>query len=443
MSYEKYKSKLTEIIHFKSISTDNKYKPEIQKTVVWLKNLFMQNNFKVETWEGNTCNPIIFATFEVPENAKTVLVYGHYDVQPAKREDGWAEDPFSLTEKDGRLYARGIVDNKGQFMIHVYTILELIKQNRLKYNVKFLLEGNEETANEDLGKLIIENKDKLETDYIVVSDGEIAGKKPTVEYSLRGGFNSKLIFKTAKNNLHSGLYGGAVPNAAYELSMFVAKLFNKNNQVTIPGFYDDVDEITDEQKTLNERLSETIDKLFENAGIKKFLAEPGMDLYSQVGLRPTIQVTGYKSGYIDDGYSNIIPAEAEVRLNFRTVVSQDNEKIIQLFKDFLEKSIPDYIEYDFITTSPYDPIKIDLSDPMVSEVKKLLEKAYEDEVMIKPVGGGIPVVSDFKEVLGKDTLLVSLGNEDCNMHGVDENFKIDLVKKGLRFSELFFGKQFV
>ena len=439
MAYEQYKNKLQEIIKFKSISTDKKYLPEIQKTVDWLKNLFEQSKFNVEVWKGNSCNPIVFATYEDPSNNKTVLVYGHYDVQPAEKEDGWTADPFSLTEKDGRLYARGVVDNKGQFLIHVYTVIELIKQGKLKYNVKFLLEGNEETSNEDLGKLLIENRAKLQTDYIIVSDGEVASDKPTIEYSLRGGFNSKLIFKTANNNLHSGLYGGAAPNAAYELSMFVAKLFNKDNQINVPGFYDDVDEITDSQRENNLMISEGMRELLENLGISKFVPEPDMDLYSQVGLRPTIQVTGYKSGYIDQGYSNIVPATAEVRLNFRTVVSQNNQKIIDLFKKFLEENVPEYVEFEFVTTTPYDPIKVDISDPMIEKVKGLLTEAYGDEVMIKPVGGGIPVVSDFKEVLGKDTLLVSLGNEDCNMHGVDENFTVALIKKGLRFSELFFG----
>ncbi|EKD96535.1 MAG: M20/M25/M40 family peptidase, partial [uncultured bacterium] len=168
-----YEKLLKDFLQFKSISTDPNYRDEINKTISWLKNLFEENSFKVQILKGKTCNPVISAFHKTNQSFETILVYGHYDVQPANQEDGWFTDPFSLYEKDGRLYGRGTVDNKGQVLIHIYTVLDLIKQNKLKYNVKFLIEGNEETSNEDLPEIIKQNKKLLSCDYIIISDGEL------------------------------------------------------------------------------------------------------------------------------------------------------------------------------------------------------------------------------------------------------------------------------
>ncbi|MEK7595065.1 MAG: M20/M25/M40 family metallo-hydrolase [Patescibacteria group bacterium] len=434
-----YLKMLGEFVSFRSVSTDRSYIEEIEKTVFWLKQLFEAADFKVEIFKGLETNPVVFAS--INNNSKeTILVYGHYDVQPALKEDGWDGEPFKVEEKNGRLVARGVVDNKGQILIHIFTVLKLIKEGKLKYNVKFLIEGNEETSNPEIGEIIKKNKGKLISDYILVSDGEVVSGKPTIEYSLRGGCNLTLKFKTANNNLHSGIYGGAVPNAAYELSKFLAKLFDKDNKVAIPGFYKGVDKITSEQVKNNSVLFQGKKSLFSSTGVKALLTEVGIDFHTQTGLRPTLQVTGIKTGYTGEGYANIIPATAEARINFRTVVSQKEEVALKAFKDFANKNVPKYVDYEISHSVPYGSVKIDISSQKVKEVKKLLKDAFQEEVLVKPVGGGIPVVLDFKEILGVDTLLVSLGNDDCNMHGANENFNIELLEKGLKFSEAFFRK---
>ena len=208
---EEYKKLLKEYVSIKSISTDENYAGEMKRMVSWLSDLLKKNSFKVELLPGKKTNPVLFAEYIQSNKLETVLVYGHYDVQPGEKEDGWKSEPFTLTERAGRLYARGVVDNKGQNLIHIVTVLNLIKEGKLKYNVKFLIEGNEETGNADMRNILMKHKAKLKTDHIIVSDGEIAGNTPTIEASLRGGFNMKVTFTTAKNNLHSGLCGGAVP----------------------------------------------------------------------------------------------------------------------------------------------------------------------------------------------------------------------------------------
>ncbi len=433
-----YLALLKDFISFKSISTDSAFLPEIKKTADWLKNLFLTYGFSVELWEGKQANPVVFANFIKDPILQTILVYGHYDVQPAEKSDGWDNDPFEVTEKNDRLYARGVVDNKGQVLVHIATVLDLIKSSKLKYNVKFLIEGNEETSNPELGGFIAQNKEKLKSDYILISDGEILGNSPVVEFSLRGGFNCKLSYKTAANNLHSGMFGGIVPNAAQELAYFLTKVLADNNKVKIKDFYDDVDEIPKEIAENNKKL--TTDKEFmKSAGVRKLFKQKGYDIYSQVGLLPTVTPTGFKSGYIGEGYSNIVPNTAEVRLNFRTVASQQHSKLIEQFKKFVQKNTYDFIEYELEFSDPYDPVKIDITSPKVEQVKRMLTASFGKETLTKPVGGGIPVVSDFKEHLGVDSLLISLGNEDCNMHGVNENFSIDILNKGLKFSEMFFS----
>jgi len=441
MLENKYNKLLKQFLSFKSISTDPSYQHEIQKTVDWLKNLFEQSNFKVHVFKGENCNSVVAATYVTAPDSETVLVYGHYDVQPANQEDGWFAEPFTLMEKDGRLYGRGVVDNKGQVLIHIYTVLELIKQNNLKYNVKFLIEGNEETSNEDLPEIIKENKEVLACDYIIISDGELLGKNPVLEYSLRGGFNCKLEYKTASNNLHSGIYGGSVPNAAYELAKFVSKLYDQNNKVAVAGFYDNIDEIKQGQMEDNQKLSELSKEMITNTGIKTLLTEPGFDFFTQIGCRPTIQVTGFKSGYINDGFANIVPSTAEARLNFRIVTSQKSQDVIKAFEAFVKEKTPDYVEYKIEVAHSHEPVKINVDSPKAEEVTALLEKTFETKVFKKPVGGAIPIVSDFKTILGKDTLLVSLGNDDCNMHGVNENFNVSLLGKGLKFSKMLFSKK--
>lgn len=440
--YTEYKKLLKEFVAIKSISTDKAFLPEIKKASEWLIDLFNSNGFETEVFQGPNSNPVVFASYVAGKKFKTILVYGHYDVQPASKEDGWFGDPFIPFEKDGKIYARGVVDNKGQHLIHICTVLELIKQKKLKYNVKFLIEGNEETSNTDMADIILKNKKKLACNHILISDGELMLNKPAIEYSLRGGVNLTIKYTTATNNLHSGIYGGAVPNAANELSKLVSKFFNKDNKVVIPGFYEGVDKITPEQVKNNKKLPFTLKELAETTGVKVLLTENDYDFYTQIGLRPTLQITGFKSGYIGDGYSNIVPSNAEVRVNFRFVTSQKPLKILESFKKFVKANTPKYVNYDVVyaKNGAWEAIKININSDMVKQTKKVLEKTFGEKVLEKPVGGSIPVVVDFKKILGKDTLLVSLGNGDCNMHGINENFTLKLLEKGLKFSEAFFSK---
>jgi acetylornithine deacetylase/succinyl-diaminopimelate desuccinylase-like protein len=439
-SFKEYQKLLAEFVSFKSISTDSKFLPDIGKTVAWLSNLLASSGFKVEVWKSKNANPVVFANLFIGDSFPTVLIYGHYDVQPATKSDGWKSDPFKLFLTNTKLIARGVVDNKGQILAHMATVINLLKVGSLKYNVKFLIEGNEETGNPDLATHMMKNKTKLGCDILMVSDGELTNDKPTIEVSLRGGFNCTLTYKTGKNNLHSGLAGGAVPNAAYELSKFLANLYDKGNHSNFSGLYEGLDVISKSQLDNNKNLTRDSVNIPNLMGVKTLLPEKGYDFFTQTGLRPTIQVTGLKSGYIDSGYANIVPATSEARLNFRLAPSQDAKKVANAFEKYVAKMVPKYVSYTLSFNGKHDPVKVDVTNPYVKKVEKILEDVYKSKVGRRNVGGAIPFVGDVKSILGVDTLLIPLANEDCNMHGANENFDTKLALKALEFSRAFLGE---
>ncbi len=429
-----YLKLVSDFIRFKSISTDNTFATEIQKCALWLKNTFLENGFQVNV-VNNYGNPIIIAHYQNPDpQVKTCLIYGHYDVQPAQSGDGWDSNPFELTNNGKRLYARGAIDNKGQVSIHIATIFDLIKENKLKYNITFMIEGNEETGSPLLGKFIKENKDLLKSDFVMISDGEITGNNPVLELGFRGGFNTTITLKTATNDLHSGIYGGIAPSAAHEAAKLIASLYDQNNHITIPGFYDDVAPVQ------NSEIIPFDQKEYERiTGCKAVLNEPGFDPYTQVGLRPSIQVTGIYSGYIAQGYKNGIHAKALIKINFRLVRDQDSQKIADLFQDYLHNTLPPYVSFDMEVNDIHQGVKLDLDNEYVRKAQEILQKAYSTKPLLKYSGGGLPIVTYFQEALGVPQVLVPLANEDCNMHGANENFNLEDVKKSLNFSKDFFG----
>ena len=245
---------LKEFVSFKTVSTDTAFKGEMTKAVSWLQGQFKQNSFKVFIFKGKNSNPVIVAKYIVPsKKLKTVLVYGHYDVQPAHKSDGWKTDPFMLTKKKDRYVARGVVDNKGQILAHMVGVFDAIKNKSLSSNVTFIIEGNEESGKADLAGIIRKNKKLLDCDVVLISDGEITGKNPTLNVSFRGGGNIRVVYRTSSNDRHSGLFGGSIPNAAFELSCLLSNLKNTSeasckNAVSFKSFYDGVLPITAEQK---------------------------------------------------------------------------------------------------------------------------------------------------------------------------------------------------
>jgi len=437
--YEQYLKLLKQLIPFKSLSTDSSFKSEIDKTVDWLDNLFKDNKFKVQTFTGYS-NPMIVASYEFDPKLPTCLIYGHYDVQPALITDGWDSEPFTVVERNGRLFARGSVDNKGQVLIHIATILDLIEKNNLKYNIKFFLEGDEESGSPLLEKFMTEHAEDLKADFVVLSDGEI-DNRPTIELSSRGLVNTTLTLKTAKTDLHSGLYGGAAPNAVYELSKLLSKIYDKDNKVTIKGFYNSVTPISKEEQEIIAQREFSLDSYTKITGAKAILTEPEFNFYAQVGLRPSVNIVGITGGYQEEGYKTAIPYKASAKINFRLVEDQDPKEVIKQFEKFVKENLPEYVEYELKNErneGSAKAVKLDYKNKYVAQAIKVLEEVWNDKVVYEYVGGTLPVMKFIKDILKTPQISVPLCNNDCNMHGANENFSVDLIKKGLEFSRKFF-----
>ncbi len=439
MQNKQYKKLLKQMLSIKSISTDPIFKPEIEKMVGWLADLFAERGFVVKVVR-NYGNPIVVADYLVDKKLPTCLVYGHYDVQPANIEDGWSNQPFELTEKNGRLYGRGVVDNKGQVLIHINSVLELIKEKNLAFNVKFMIEGDEETGSSLMEKFVKDNQGLLLSDFCLISDGEMNIECPVIESGFRGGFNSTLTITTSSTDLHSGIYGGAVPSAAHEMARVIASLFNDDGSVRVPGFYDDVDVVGEVLETNNQTIPFDEKDYLTIAGVKRLTLDKGIkNVVTQTGLTPTIQVTGLQTGYMGEGYRNSIPGKASAKINFRLVRSQDNTKVMEAVTRHIRGVLPDYAEFTFRMDNPFSGVKLDLQSKEVKRTKLLLEKIYGKQCFFKFSGGGLPIATLFSEILRIPCVLVPLANEDCRMHATDENYDLVYLTKAMEFSKRFLG----
>lgn len=427
-THGRYGRFLEKYISFKSVSTSLLYKSEHKECSVWLKNIFGENGLSTNVHAGYG-NPIILASYHVNTSLPTCLIYGHYDVQPADIKDGWESDPFTLRNDGNKLYGRGVADNKGQTLIHMVSVFDLIKKNKLGMNVIFLIEGDEETGGADFDRFIADHKEKLNADFVLISDGEMKGNKPTIEAGLRGGFNMTLAVTTGQKDLHSGLYGSAVPNAIHELSKILSKIHGERNKILVPGFYNNVDPLPATNSVSG--VSSPNEHALENFS--------EYDFYTQTGLMPAIEVSGIQAGYNGEGYRNSIPASAIAKINVRLVKSQEADELFNLFEQFVTDSLPHYTSYMLTFDHAHNAVKLDADNKYVQKASKIIKDVYNIEPIFTFSGGAIPVVELFTNHLKIPTILANLANEDCNMHAPNENFDIEFIKKGLQFSKQFFS----
>ena len=430
---KKFQKLLSEFVSIPSVSTDISFKKGIDRAANWLVAYAKQSDMQVKKVVGFG-NPIIIASTKKDQNLKTILVYGHYDVQPANKKDGWKTNPFSLTLNKGRLYGRGSADNKGQILTHLYSVAKLIKEKRLIFNVIFLIEGNEETGSPNFRKGLEKNLNNLRCDCVVISDGGLGtGDSPALEASFRGSMNMEVSLTTAKDDLHSGLFGGIVPNAAEELSLLISKLHDKNKRVLVPGFYDDIKK----QKVLAGGNEINLRKL---TGTKKVFARNESEYEIKTGLEPAIEVTGISSGYTDVGFRNSVPAKSIAKINVRFAPEQKPKRLIKLLQKFIKENVPDYTSVTITLTDTAPGANLDMKNEFAKRATSLLRTVYKTNPTTKNVGGTLPIVNDLKQILKVPQVMIPLANEDCGMHSASENIKVNCVKKGLAFSSMFFGK---
>ena len=437
--FDFYIHNLSKFITFKSVSTFEDV-TEIGKTVDWLERLFTNSGFSTKVIRGYD-NPVIIAEYIVNPDFPTVLVYGHYDVQPASTEE-WGTDPFKLEMKDGKIFGRGVSDNKGQFFVHFSAISKLIEENALIFNVKFIIEGNEETGSPNIKPLLEKFRDELKSVMILISDSSMIQDNPTMEVGLRGTFNTTLNIYSSDKDLHSGLFGGVAVNSAHVASQFLSELFDDFGNVTYKEFYNDV-EISQEDIKLTDSIPFNKRNILTLTGNSELMLDSKENYYQKVGLKPTIQVTGLSSGYNGVGYRNSVPHQTSIKLNFRLVSNQTPDKVLKDFKQYCEKKLPDFVRHSFAqpekTEGAVNPVRIDSTGRYHKHIKLLLESVYGAKVYYDFNGATLPIINSFNEVFGNELLMVALANEDCNMHAVGENFDLQKIKKALEFSYKFFS----
>ncbi|HKL44398.1 MAG TPA: M20/M25/M40 family metallo-hydrolase, partial [Candidatus Absconditabacterales bacterium] len=412
-------------------------KLEIKKCAYWLSEIFKENNFDVEIIE-NYGNPIIKASFHLDENYKNGIIYGHYDIQSANKDDGRKGDPFDLLISKNKIIGRGVVDNKGQTLIHMVNIFKLIKEGKLNYNITFIIEGEEEIGSNGISKFVKEKGNNIRADFVLISDGNIIKNLPVIESGFRGGFSTEIKFKTANTDLHTGIYGGVIPNAIEELNKLLSKLYDTNNKITIPYFYYEVEDLSALQLSPNKKIPFDKNQLEENFQIKK-LKLNDIDFYSKTGLQPCIEITGISGGKTNY-FNNSIPNKAKANLNFRLVSKQKCDTIKSLFEERVKNNVPNYVNYELSFDKCNKAIKLNNENIFYEKAKTILEKVYKNKLINLYSGGSLPIIGVFQEHITNNILSIPLANQDCNMHGVNENFNTDLIDKGFEFSYNFFKK---
>lgn len=377
-------------------------------------------------------NPVVFAEKKVSDNLPTVMVYGHYDVMPAEPLDLWNSQPFEPEIRDGKIYARGADDDKGQSFMHWVAFYYLNKYDLLKCNVKFILEGEEEIGSPSLEDFCKNHKELLKCDTILVSDTSmLAEDTPSITTGLRGLAYWQIEVTGANKDLHSGIFGGAVANPIVELSKIIAQLIDENGKITVPGFYDHVQKLSVEEKSLIDQVPFDEEKYKENLNIKFLKGEEGYSTIERTGVRPTMDVCGIWGGYTGDGAKTVLPSKAYAKLSARLVPNQKYEEIASLVENYIKKITPEYVDLKIETLHGAESYVC----PIDSVSYKAAEKAYLKTFGVRPLpvrrGGSIGVVPVFEKVLGVKPILMGFGLESDAIHSPNENFPVHLFLKGV------------
>lgn len=422
-------------LRFASISTDPDYKVPTRECAEWLVAKLSAAGLKAElhTTPGH---PVVVARNQHKAGRKTVLIYGHYDVQPVDPVELWTSPPFEPVEKNGVIYARGSTDNKGQILSHILGVAETIREEGdVPVNLIFLIEGEEEVGSVHLEQFLAKHRDELKCDIVAVSDtGMVAPGVPTFSYGLRGITAIEVVLKGPAMDLHSGIYGGAVANPATAIARLVATLHDENGHVLVENFYDDVAPIQDWEREAWKNLPMTDDELKKLTGIKTLFGENGYSSIERTDARPTAEVNGIGGGYQGQGTKTVIPSKAFAKLTFRLVPKQDPALILDRVEAHLRKHCPPGVEIELTRGHSGDWYFTDPHSKEGKAAQRALEETFGSKPALIREGGSIPIIQTFKKVLGVETLLLGLALPDCRAHSPNENFPVANLLAGIRLN---------
>jgi acetylornithine deacetylase/succinyl-diaminopimelate desuccinylase-like protein len=426
------------LLRFPSVSADPKYKADVLKTAEFVADKLRESgadNVEICQTAGY---PIIYGEKIIDSSKPTVLVYGHYDVQPPDPLELWKTPPFEPTIRDGKIYARGACDDKGQFYMHVKAFELMMQTQTLPCNIKFMIEGEEEVGSSNLGMFVKQNKNRLKADVVLISDTSmISMENPSLETGLRGLSYLEVEVTGPNRDLHSGVYGGAVANPATILAKMIASLHDENNHITIPGFYDKVAELTDaERKALNDAPYDE-DEYKKDLEVDELWGENGYSTLERTGTRPTLEVNGIWGGYTGEGAKTVLPSKAYAKISMRLVPNQVSAAITQLFTDHFEKIAPKSVKIKVTPHHGGEPVVTPTDSIAYKAAQKAIKESFGKEPIPTRGGGSIPIVALFEAELGLKTVLMGFGLDSDALHSPNEKYDIFNYYKGIETIPLF------
>lgn len=435
----RFLEELFELLRIPSVSADTKYKPEVARAAEFIRtSLEKAGADKVEICPTSG-HPIVYGEKIIDPKLPTVIVYGHYDVQPADPVNLWTTPPFEPQVRDGKIYARGSCDDKGQVFMHIKAFESMMKTNSLPCNVRFMIEGEEEVGSSNLGAWVRENKNRLKGDVILISDTSIvANDTPSIEVGLRGLSYVQVEVTGPNRDLHSGVYGGAVSNPIQVLCDMIASMKDKDNRITIPGFYDDVMELTSEERIELNKTPFNLNEYKKDLGIDEVRGETGYTTLERTGIRPTFELNGIWGGYTGEGSKTVLPSQAFAKISMRLVPHQTTDKITELFTKHFTSIAPKGVKVKVTPHHGGEPVVT----PTDSVAYKAASKAMETTFGKKPIptrgGGSIPIVALFEKELGLKSVLMGFGLDSDLIHSPNEHYGIFNFMKGIETIPLFF-----
>lgn len=431
---ERFRHELLEFLRIPSLSGDPAHNDDVKRAAEWLAGNMHAMGLKNAKVMPTAGHPVVYGEWAgAGPDKPTVLVYGHYDVVPAVMEDGWDAPPFEPVEKDGKIYARGATDDKGQLFIHVKALESYLEANgSAPVNVKFLIEGEEEVSSPSLAPFIEKNLDMLKADVCVISDSAMRTmKEPAITHSLRGMTYIQLEVVGPKEDLHSGFWGGAAHNPALALVEIISKLYKPDNTVAVPGFYDDVVSLSKEEREMIAKNALTEEQFKEATGVPAVWGDKNYTIRERVSARPTLEINGLWSGYSGPGPKTIIPAKAGAKLSSRLVGNQDPQKIYKLLKKYIESIAPPTVKVKVSLVNTGKPALIPFDLPEMQAAARAYEKGWGHKAVFTRGGGSIPIVADIADMMKIPVVMMGYGLDSDGLHAPNEHYSIEMFHRGI------------
>jgi len=429
---QRFLDELLELLRIPSVSADSKYKEDVARCAEAVKAAMMKAGCDKAEVCPTAGHPIVYGEKIKDPALPTVLVYGHYDVQPPDPLNLWDSPPFEPVIKDGKIFARGACDDKGQMYMHIKALEVMVKTDSLPCNVKLMIEGEEEVGSDNLGKFLESNKEKLKADIVLISDTSmISMEHPSIESGLRGLTYMEVEVTGPNRDLHSGVYGGAVANPVNQLCKMIASLHDENNHITIPGFYDKVLELNAEERDALNQAPFDLEEYKKDLDIKEVWGEKGYTTLERTGIRPTLDVNGIWGGYTGEGAKTVLPSKAYAKISMRLVPNQHSTEIENLFKAHFESIAPEGVTVNVRHHHGGEPVVTPTDSPAYQAAAKAIKATFGKDPIPTRGGGSIPIVALFESVLGLKTVLMGFGLDNDNIHSPNEKYDVANYYKGI------------